>query len=67
MQPMEHGPQLSLLAYTFAGIAESRSSAIIRGTGLHQTGIEAVLADQQAELVAWAKLPILVAAVSIGL
>jgi hypothetical protein len=47
-----------------AGIAKDRGSAIISGIGLHEARIEAVLADQEAELVAKPRLTIRMAVVS---
>jgi hypothetical protein len=45
---------------------EGWGSTIISGIGLHEAGIELVLADQQAELIAEPRLTVVVAAVSIG-
>ena len=53
------------LDLSLAGVAERWGTAIISGIGLHEAGIEPVLADQQAELVAEARLTVLVAVVSI--
>ena len=47
------------------GIPESRGSAKVRGIGFHEGGVELVFADQQAELVAEARLTVLVAVVPV--
>ena len=46
-----------------AGITQSRDIAKIGGKGLHEARIEPILADQQAELIAEAKLAAVVAVV----
>ena len=48
-----------------AGVAKGWGSAIVSGIGLHEAGIELVLADQQAELVAEARLTVVVAVVPV--
>ena len=48
-----------------ACIAQGRSSAVIGGIGLHQTGVEPMLADQEAESVTEPWLTVLMAIVSI--
>ena len=47
------------------GIAEGGGSAVVSGIGLHETGVEPMLADQEAETVAETRLTVLVAIVSI--
>ena len=46
-----------------AGAAEGRGAAEVRGIGFHEIGIEVVLADQKAELIAEPRLAV---AISVG-
>ena len=48
-----------------AGISQGGGAAVIGGIGLHEAGIEVVLADQQAEAVAEARLAVVVAVISV--
>src|ERR1700722_630221 len=55
----DEGPDL-----VFGGVSKSWGSAIVGRIGFHEAGVELVLADQQAELVAEARLTVLVTVVS---
>ena len=44
-----------------AGVTEGWSAAVVGGIGLHEGGIELVLADQQAETIAQARLTVVMA------
>ena len=48
-----------------AGIAQRGGAAVVSGIGFDEAGIEMVLADQQAEAVAEARLTVVVAVVSV--
>ena len=48
-----------------AGISQGGGSAVVGGIGLHEASIELVLANQQAEAVAEARLAVLVAVISV--
>ena len=48
-----------------AGISQGGGAAVVGGIGLHEASIELVLADQQAEAVAEARLAVLVAVISV--
>jgi hypothetical protein len=53
------------LDLAFGGISQGGSSTIVCRIGFDQASIELVLADQQAELVAEARLPVLVTVVPV--
>jgi hypothetical protein len=48
-----------------AGISQSGGPAVVSGIGLHEASIEMVLANQEAEAVAEARLAVLVAVISV--
>jgi hypothetical protein len=48
------------------GIPQGRGSAVVGGIGLHEASIESVLADQQTEAVAEARLAVVVAVISVS-
>jgi hypothetical protein len=53
------------LDLALGGVSEGGGSAIVRRIALDEAGIELVLADQQAESVAEARLTVLVAVVPV--
>jgi hypothetical protein len=48
-----------------AGLSQGGSSTVVSGVGFHESSIEVVLADQQAEAVAETRLAVVVAVVSV--